>query len=335
MSLLLRKSVTSAAKVGARRRLPSSSYSGDAWFPSAECSFWHQRNGKDYQHSSARSFGTTVRSLVTSWRDQDDYEKSKDCQEQRQLTIRPSTLSSNGRMLHAPPLISRVSFAPPMDHGTYRAYSRFTATKPSFYSRGFSSRGAPGMLVRFVPQPRSIRSSLALSQLVAAERSASDAALRAFTTWVLSSSNNQYYQNLGLRFISTNSDGSRPRHPDLVRKGIRKTKIPTPPSGDPNEQQSLKPEDVMKEINKKSKTVVLPAIWSGLKKALGFLLNLPKNLVFYLMNPSEVVAGWKHIKKVIKDEVDHYWVGTKVRASLTLFVRVCLRMMEKSVGHVL
>lgn len=76
----------------------------------------------------------------------------------------------------------------------------------------------------------------------------------------------------------------------------------------------MKPEDVIEELNKKSKTVVLPALTSGLKAVFSFLLNLPKNLFFYITNPSEVKEWWNGMKKVIKEEIDHYWVGTKVRA---------------------
>ena len=313
MSLLLKKSMASAAKAGARRRLPASS-SNEAWFPSAERSFWHYNSKRDHYHSSARLFGTTARSLVTSWRDRDDSDTNTNdrLKQKRQLTIQCST---NGMMVNAPSFISRGSFAPTVGYGVLRAAS-FSATTAvnsfSQSSRGFTSGRAPGTFVRFAHPPGSIRSSIALSQLVASERSATDAALRALTTWVLSNSssnNNNRHQDIALRFRSTNNDGSRR---DLVRGGIRKTKIPMPPSGDPNER-SMKPEDVMNEINTKSKTVVLPAILSGLKTALVFLLRLPKNLLFYLMNPSEVTASWKHIKKVIKDEVDHYWVGTKVR----------------------
>ena len=337
MSLLLRKSVTSAARAGARRRLPSSSsYSNDVWFPSAERSLWHEKkkNGKDYYYSynnsSVRSLGTTARSMVTSsWKDQDDHENSKTGTQgpKGQLLVNPS-------MLGAPPVISRGSCVSPVDHSTLRSLSLVTTTaakSSSSYSREFSSRArlSGRNFVRYVPPPGSLRSNLVLSQMMATERLASDAAFRAFTTWFLSSNNNHFYNNnrnnnrpdVGLRFVSMNSDGSRSRHPDLVRRGIRKTKIPMPPSGDPNEQKSLKPENIMKEINTKSKTVVLPALLSGLKKVFVFLLNMPKNLFFYLMNPSEVATKWKSIKKVIKDEVDHYWVGTKVRLISACFVR--------------
>lgn len=314
MSLLLKKSFESAAKASARRRLlatSSSIISGDSWFPSAERSFLQQHRTNS---SSSRSLATINNHI--SWREDDDNNISNDLPKHSSHYL----ASYNIGILNSS--LSRVSLTPAAtrilrmsDAASRRAFGTFTTTTHHHQQQQ--------PLVRYARPPSSIRSSMALSSLMATERSACDFALRALTTWTHHNHNHSIHQHQHsysqyshshpmLRAFGTNSDGSRVRDPNIARSGIRQTKIPMPPSGDPNKTKSLNRENVMEEINTKSKTVVLPALLSGLKTVLSFLLNLPKNLFFYIMNPSEVTASWNHIKKVVKDEIDHYWVGTKL-----------------------
>jgi len=165
--------------------------------------------------------------------------------------------------------------------------------------------------------PSRLRSDLTLNRRLAPEQVASDLARRALATWASNeyhncimsggSRNRNHYQQNTLAFFSTNSKRGR--------SGIGKTKIPTPHSDELN-QRPMNPEDVMNEINKKSKTVFLPAILSGLKTMLIFFWKLPMNLLYYVFHPSEVKESWNHMKTVIKHEIDHYWAGTKVRCWL-------------------
>lgn len=178
------------------------------------------------------------------------------------------------------------------------------------------ARAPPSPVVRYVASPTRIHYQHSLMNLVVSERAATDLAARAFSTWATSYT----YQHLAqsqrnfwgrqAALFSTNSDGSRIRDPRIVSAGIRKTKIPTPDTGE--EQQSMKPEDVVQEISNKSKTIVLPALQSGLQAVFNFMLSLPKNLLFYLMNPSEIKEWWVRMKKVVTEEIEHYVVGSKL-----------------------
>jgi len=305
MSLLLKTTITSGAKAGARRRLAASTT--DAWSLTAKRSLW-QKSRRDYRYPS-HSHSHIGSMLGTAWRDQDD-----DDDDYSNSWI-PSSKCGY-------PKLNRIAWSP-------TATTKFQPIHLC-HQRRFATltdaRERAARTVQYCRPPTSIRSSLGMNHLLAMERSSlPDHALRALTTgcWV----GNNFWKNQILShskydnankythqaaFFGTNSDGSHIRN-NISRSGIRTTKIPTPPSGDPNERKFKKPEDVINEIERKSKTVVLPAILGGLRKVMWFVLMLPKNIFFYLTHPAEVKASWNSMKAFIKEEIDHYWVGTKVR----------------------
>lgn len=47
----------------------------------------------------------------------------------------------------------------------------------------------------------------------------------------------------------------------------------------------------------------------------GFLYRLPGNLWFFIRNPDELKQKWADIKHMAQEEVNHYWVGFKVRCT--------------------
>jgi hypothetical protein len=285
MSALLRGSIPVASRTLVRLHHAKKS-SSSSWVGAAKRPLICQRD-------ISACMGFQARSLATSLQSQDDQEdragekqwvaSSFASHEESQLALSLPTSSDGGSLA----IIHRTQF--------------------------WDRRIPQGTNARYRQPPASIRSCLSFSQLVAADRATTDLAMRALMTWAsstLTTPNNHRidWQKHTLAFVSTNSDSddSGLRDPKLAKSGIRKTKIPTPPSGP--KQQSMKPEDVIQEINTKSKT----AITSGMRALLSFILNLPRNMFYYATHPSEVVAWWNNMKKVIKDEIDHYWVGTKV-----------------------
>ena len=291
-SLLLRHS-GSFAKARFRRRLVASAKGLSLETSESGSSSWR-----------AGSFlGSTARSLVTSLSDQEREDANT------------STKASWLRDLKANPALQR--------HHVSMFESGTQAFQLSDHVPITTSHVQLSRAIQLEPPSTGsvVRPGSCLRHLIARERAASAIGIRALSTWTPAGTH--IHSNVLLSRIpmpsnpyqcssfSTNSDGSRTRDPRIVRGGIRKTKIPTPSSG-PN-QQPMKPEDMIEEINKKSKTVVLPAVVSGLKAVLRFLLHLPKNIFFYVTHPSEVKEWWSRMKKTIKDEIDHYWVGTKVR----------------------
>lgn len=55
--------------------------------------------------------------------------------------------------------------------------------------------------------------------------------------------------------------------------------------------------------------------WYLAKTLISFLLRLPGNTLYYLMNGDERRAKIAEIKDMAKKEFDHYWTGSKVRLS--------------------
>lgn len=297
MTLLLRKSVTLAAKKHGQRHLITSR---DSWLVSSKRDFWQRR--------APSSLVPTVRSLATSVsRDEDEHDKKS--LPQNHSTSFPDLCAVNLPLKRQVERISPRNFLGRSERGPCGDVSAFF--------RADACCAPPSSVVRYVPPLTKIRYQHSLMNLVTSERAAIDLAARAFSTWAtsytyehLAQSQRHFLVRRQAAFFSTNSDGSRIRDPRIVGAGIRKTKIPTPDTGE--EQQAMKPEDVVQEISNKSKTVVLPALQSGLNAVFEFLLNLPKNLLFYLMNPSEIKEWWVRMKKVVKEEIDHYVVGSKL-----------------------
>ena len=323
MALLLRRTVSSAAKSGSRRRLSPFVKSNhairgkDSWFVSVERSFWYR--------DAMSPFATTARSTLTSYRDQEEEQQNYQASEKNPSLLLPSKLNIN-------------SSGPTWRGREYPQGSRYmstdtrSSTHNSFRGRVNHFHCSRAGIVRYTPPPASIRTTLGWSQCIAAERAATDLAIRALNTWTNQYQNNLLdafqQQNTGssrkknhqVAFFSTNFDGgpNRDQYNHIARTGIRKSKIPTPESGE--SQRSMKPEDVLNEINKKSKTVVLPAIVSASKAVMMFLLRLPFNTIYYMIHPAKAREKWDDMKQFIKEEVDHYWVGTKVKWScLILF----------------
>lgn len=306
---MIRKAIPSAAKACARRRLTVAPLR-DSWFLTAEQSFWRRE-------SRFRSFGATARPLVASQGGHQREEEEGNGSKLKHGLVHMDLSLLEGNETGIPQMQSMS----PIQQACRSDFGGNGRTSWHYLSSNHQ---------RYVPPPSSIRASHCLSQLVATER-----ATRVLTTWcscygqqssVLPSVGDRWKDRHrpAVFFFSTNSDGSRILR-DPRSSGLRaRTKIPTPPSGP--DQQSMKPEDVIEKINKTSKTVVLPALTSGMKAVSSFFLNLPKNILFYLMHPSEIKEWWNNMKKVIKDEIDHYWVGTKLlwadlKTARTLFRR--------------
>lgn len=301
MSAFLRRSIPAASRTLVRLH-PAKQSSSSSCVGAAKRPFW--------QRDISICIGSQARSLATSSLQNQDNKKDKDGEKQWVA----SSLASHEK--------SQLASALPIRAKVFnKCSSNHVGSLAIIHTTQFWDRRIPqGTNLRYRQPPASIRSCLSFNQLVAANRAATDLAMRALMTWASSTRTTPYnhsvdWQKHSLAFVSTSSEDSRLQDPKLR---IPQTKIPTPPSGP--KQQSMKPEDVIQEINTKSKT----AITSGLRALLKFLLNLPRNMFYYATHPSEVVEWWNNMKKVIKDEIDHYWVGTKVSKNETCIQTVGL-----------
>ena len=116
----------------------------------------------------------------------------------------------------------------------------------------------------------------------------------------------QYYQACSRVFFSSNS-----------RKRL---KIPTPKS--PSQQSMFPFGSIDPAALARSG---LDFTWSMTKMFVTFLVKLPGNTLYYVMNPAERKKRITEIKDLAKKEFDHYFMGSKVRIGfLCVTVLVCL-----------
>ena len=100
---------------------------------------------------------------------------------------------------------------------------------------------------------------------------------------------------------------SRPAVPQQHK--LAPTRIPTPPSGEPeNPLESLKKQSP-RSIVRKGVDMTISVFTTMLR----FFFQLPGNLYYYLTHPTETRQKYAEMKQAVKDEVHHYWVGFKVR----------------------
>ena len=114
---------------------------------------------------------------------------------------------------------------------------------------------------------------------------------------------------------TTSYDRSRMLRP------LSRTRVPTPPSPSPeptiNPLKSLTDYKSMIRQGLDLTVAAVSAVWR-------FFFRLPSNLFYYATHPSAIKEQYEAMKKVVKDEVNHYWVGTKVRVVLLLCVMCVL-----------
>lgn len=92
----------------------------------------------------------------------------------------------------------------------------------------------------------------------------------------------------------------------------RKPRIPTPKSSLPEAEKStltnLKNFDI-KVLGEKGLGMTV----SALKTILSVLLRTPGNIFYYTTHGKERKEKVQEIRAMIKHEIDHYWMGSKVR----------------------
>lgn len=88
------------------------------------------------------------------------------------------------------------------------------------------------------------------------------------------------------------------------------TQIPTPASSLPNRSNPLETlkQTTPKNIVRKGMDLTI----SLFRTIITFLLHLPSNTYYYISHPKERQEALDKIRKTVKDEVHHYWVGTKL-----------------------
>ena len=95
---------------------------------------------------------------------------------------------------------------------------------------------------------------------------------------------------------------------------MSRTRIPTPSSSPPEAPNPLTTlaKTTPKNIIRKGLDLIIRVFDVGLR----FLWRLPFNIIYYLRHPLEAKQYMLDMKKTVMDEVDHYWVGTKVSSTV-------------------
>jgi hypothetical protein len=101
------------------------------------------------------------------------------------------------------------------------------------------------------------------------------------------------------------------------------TRVPTPPSAPPVATNPLQSYLVSP---KKMIRKVVDLTVSASATLLRFLFQLPGNIFYYITHPTETRQQYEGMKKMVKDELHHYWVGTKVRIVRILDIGTLLRL---------
>jgi hypothetical protein len=107
-------------------------------------------------------------------------------------------------------------------------------------------------------------------------------------------------------FFSTESEGKTPNKAPSPRIGT--TKVPTPASAPVQTNYfatlTASPKIILQKI--------MDLTISVFKTVFGFLIRLPGNTWFYISHPTERKERIAGLQQLAKDELHHYWVGTKV-----------------------
>jgi hypothetical protein len=93
----------------------------------------------------------------------------------------------------------------------------------------------------------------------------------------------------------------------LARISATRVPIPPPPPESPTFFTRLT----------KSPGILLEYLWYGTKTVVTFTFwTLPKGTIYFLRHPTEFRKRWGEFKQSAKDELHHYWVGSKVRGMI-------------------
>jgi hypothetical protein len=117
---------------------------------------------------------------------------------------------------------------------------------------------------------------------------------------------------------SSFSSSSFPSPPDNTQKTtksfatqISTTQVPTPSI--PSSDQSSFLHRIMKSSPGMIVRYTAEAIYNTSRTVLVFTLwTIPKSIIYYIRHPAERKARMASLKQSARDEIHHYWVGTKV-----------------------
>jgi hypothetical protein len=110
----------------------------------------------------------------------------------------------------------------------------------------------------------------------------------------------------------SSSDSAQQEEPKkkIPSRKIGKTQIPTPESAPPVQPNPL---ETLKQTSPKSLVRKGLDMTISVSKAIVlFLLKVPGNTLFYLTHPTELRQKLSELHEAVKEEVNHYWVGTKL-----------------------
>ena len=91
---------------------------------------------------------------------------------------------------------------------------------------------------------------------------------------------------------------------------LETTRVPTPPSAPQQPQSALESlrNTTPQNILRKGANVIASVV----KTILGFLVKLPGNIWYFIRHPDDLRQRLSDMKKMVQDEIHHYWVGFKV-----------------------
>jgi hypothetical protein len=163
----------------------------------------------------------------------------------------------------------------------------------------------------FLPQhPSRSEASLTDFMVSDAARNASVSLLR--STMNSSSATYRSLSSIPLEMVVSNYPAHQRAYFSSSSKFSTSTKIPTPKSSPPEPTQStlasLKNFDA-KALGEKALGMTVAA----LKTILSMLLKTPGNIFYYLTHSKERKEKIQEIRAMVKHEIDHYWMGSKVR----------------------
>jgi hypothetical protein len=107
-------------------------------------------------------------------------------------------------------------------------------------------------------------------------------------------------------FFSTETEGKRPNKAPSPRIGT--TKVPTPASAPVQTNYFASLTASPKIILHKSMDLTI----SVFKTVFGFFIRTPGNIWFYISHPTERKERIAGLQQLAREELHHYWVGTKV-----------------------
>ena len=124
-------------------------------------------------------------------------------------------------------------------------------------------------------------------------------------------SNNQpLFVQYQLAHYSSSSSGGGDPFSKRPPRTLETTRVPTPPSAPQQPQSALESlrNTTPKSILRKGADIIT----SVLTSVLGFLVKLPSNIWYFIRHPDDLRQRMAVMKKLVQDEIHHYWVGFKV-----------------------